>query len=495
MTSLTILDLNDDCLITVLSILDLKSFYNFTLTCKRFNQVSSNNSRCWPLKVLKRKAEFYLKKFIVLNCRFELDNGGDELAELKDLLQNASKCSESVEGKLREVQNVWDICGPVAAKLFTLVESIEEMVYSSAPVVEGTSFERFLFLELPKCNEELYIHTLVYVDLTGSHDNEVCVIVNCKEDLSFAVDETINSITLLAENFRNLSEEEIHRLARPFKPVVALVESELQETNLLTEVFIVWFSFFFLSKPVVELAEDRKLYFSDDKKNQRPTMKEAQGFFRKTEDFSKFAEKWMQESEEEQRPKIIVEILENLVKRKAKKTTETLCEETILFYSILTSYDFRQFSKELLIELFTCTTNLSSTISIATDKTVVSYAQFMLKGGETMDIEGKLIVKEEGGYDISFKFENPGSFMVEIKATKEYNDELSDDEQDDFFEKFSPITTLLQECINESVKDSGDICPLITDNFTVLYFMRVLYIDAVKTYILGDSYGIFVNSD
>jgi len=183
MASWSILSLNDDCLINILSCLDdFTSFYNFALTCKRFHEVTLN-PRDWHVNVAKRKAEFYIKQFIAYECHLgDLDGAGinKELRKLQLLVREARNCSMSPQNTFPKVVGLWKSCGLVAAKLYTWIKSSDIELEEGGRTKESGRIRKRLTIHLPNCDEDLTITTL-YIDYVDNYSREITIKVSCGE--------------------------------------------------------------------------------------------------------------------------------------------------------------------------------------------------------------------------------------------------------------------------------------------------------------------------
>lgn len=387
MPPLAIHDLNDDCLSNiVLNLVESSSFYNFVLTCKRFQRIASKYGNLHE-ELLAKKADFYAKKFIVFNCCYEKDDGYEEYCNLQELLEITTKCSASVDDLLDEERKICKQFGPVTAKLFSWLKNVNEEIFMEAPRSTSERITRILVLHLPKCDRELTINTDSYINLCGDDgSSEVTIQIICGD----VCVECCVAVKLLAESFRDLSEDEIRKITTPLRPAIDIIQAELGSTTFaIAGRFFVWFCNFFLSKTVVELKDEEKLSFLNDEKNQKPTFLEAQQTFAMThslDNIDQAVEKWRNEGLEFIYPEILINTLKELVYRKSKKTVEKLKDDISIFYSILTTYDFRTFPKEMMMDLFVRTRTLTNYVSVTTDmsRKVQSSVVIFLKGGKSM---------------------------------------------------------------------------------------------------------------
>ena len=128
----SILSLTDDCLFKIVSYIDDPgSFHSFILTCRRFPQVTGKVNSILHTNLLKAKAEFLIKSYIV----HDIGKAGDDFDKfdkLRNLLYQSAQLTEA-RGVLTydRVMDVWQRNGPVAAKLFTWIRNpISSVDYS-----------------------------------------------------------------------------------------------------------------------------------------------------------------------------------------------------------------------------------------------------------------------------------------------------------------------------------------------------------------------------
>ena len=111
-----ILSLTDDCLHRGVSFIDdPSSFHSIALTCKRHLQITSNTRSVLHTNLVRLKAEYFIKCFVVENgCDY------DKFCRFRDFLNESARRIE-VKGMLSydKVIKIWQRNGPVVAKLFT----------------------------------------------------------------------------------------------------------------------------------------------------------------------------------------------------------------------------------------------------------------------------------------------------------------------------------------------------------------------------------------
>ena len=182
----SLLALNDDCLHLIVSCLnDPCSFYNISLTCKRLLHVTKSTRNVIHSKLLRLKAEYYIKSYLfdvtVITSKFT--SGGrarssddyDKYCKLRDLLQGAARLT-AAKGMLSyaKVIDVWQKNGPVVAKLFTWIENRE--TGEKEPWATCT-MHRSVRLHLPSCDKSMVIDTKYFHHYYS--DNDLSIHVTC----------------------------------------------------------------------------------------------------------------------------------------------------------------------------------------------------------------------------------------------------------------------------------------------------------------------------
>ncbi|KAK3755808.1 hypothetical protein QZH41_003193 [Actinostola sp. cb2023] len=335
MASMSIMSLNYDCLINIASCLsDFGSFYNFALTCKRFHRVTLN-PRDWHVSVVKRKAEFYIKQFVIFECHHDLDSGDKELKDLHVLFRDAIKCSVSPRNTFPKVLELWKSCGPIAAKLYMWIKS------SDRGQEEGTAKEyRKLTIHLPNCDQDLTITTL-YFDYIGNYNREITIKVSCGE-LNIEIEDLL---IRSPEDYRykHWSNKYMYKIVEPMKSVIDLLQKEFGETNPpIADRFLIWLLFLFPPMQTAflreePLDEEDSIYFKDSGKNAEPTFESVQAdldrYYNKSKSgiFQTCAIKWMHAREKSVCSKLLVEMLDYLVQGSQKNIIEKLAFDIFLF--------------------------------------------------------------------------------------------------------------------------------------------------------------------
>ena len=175
------LTINDDCLCRIISFLDdPNSFHSVALSCKRVQQVINNTRSILHPKLLRVKAEYYIKCYLVEITDDESDYGYNKFSDLEDIFSNAARLTAAKEFlTYAKVVNAWKRNGPVAAKLLTWISNQESSTEEGE--LGETCFTEYLSvtLHLPGCDKDLRIDTTIFYDHSGDNDGELTIQVTC----------------------------------------------------------------------------------------------------------------------------------------------------------------------------------------------------------------------------------------------------------------------------------------------------------------------------
>ena len=179
----SILSLPNDCLYKIMCCIDdPSSFYNITLTCKRFLQVTENAKRALHTNLFRAKAEYFIKCYIVEisgeTLVFPSDYGRErKYDKLRDLLHDSVRLT-AARGVLSydRVIDVWQRNGAVAAKLFTWVRKLESWVDKERMRTHSSFVEhQNVTLHLPNCGKSMVIEASHFGDYVHSFDPELTI--------------------------------------------------------------------------------------------------------------------------------------------------------------------------------------------------------------------------------------------------------------------------------------------------------------------------------
>ena len=168
----SVFSLTDDCLLGIVSrIDDPSSFYSFVLTCQRFRQVAENTRSVLHTNLLRAKAEYSIKRYIV-----EIGDDYDKCCKLKDLLRDSFRLTAAKRMiTYDKVINVWESNRPVAANLFTCLRNQEFSEEEGEPRATCFTEYRNFTLHLPSCGKNMTIETSYFGDYGHNYDPELSI--------------------------------------------------------------------------------------------------------------------------------------------------------------------------------------------------------------------------------------------------------------------------------------------------------------------------------
>ena len=250
----SILSLPDDCLYKIVYCIDEpSSFYNITLTCKRFLQVAENAKRALHTNLLRAKAEYFIKCYIVdisdETFVFPSDNASlQKYIKLRDLLHDSVRLTVA-RGVLSydRVIDVWQRNGAVDATLFTWVRKLESRVDEGKfPTDSSFAVHQNVTLHLPNCGKSMVIEASHFGDYVQSSDPEPSIHITCG-DLDVPFDGFTRSSPADYMFWKN---EEVSDAIKPMKSVIKILQKELGETvPPITDHFFILLCFFFQTSP------------------------------------------------------------------------------------------------------------------------------------------------------------------------------------------------------------------------------------------------------
>jgi len=453
--------------------------------------VTKNTNTVLHTNVLRAKAEHNIKCYIFFiierqdDFRYQRRIRGYGLADcgVDDLLQLLRETARLTAAKsiltYDKVMDVWERNGPVAAKLFTWVRNLE----SSVSEYPGRAFTelRSVTLNLPSCGKSMVINTSYYNDYSLIHGySKSRIHVNCG-DLDVESEGFFTPSS--PEDYMSWNKEvDVSAAVRSMKRVIDVLQKELGETvPPITDHFFIWLCYFFPDK--FNLLEESRLGFTDPARNTKPSDASVQAtvddfhkdvqieanlhkvettWNHRTTDTCKFAGEFRDQS---QYAKSIVETVHILAQRSETKILERLTENASRFHNIASYYDLQKLPRQLLRHLILRTSLEASTYKPApiANKCVESRVFFKCLGRNVMKVYGSM--RGVGaGYPIWDKVELevtlPDGMLLELEGPLQ-------------LEILSPVTELLQECVNQAWQGTGRI-PEISDYYTAVYFLHAL---------------------
>lgn len=375
------------------------SFYNFSLTCKRFYNVTRRVVRDWHDVVKARKLIFYSMKLMtaeylpLTNSRADHWPGLDELPRHVELYK-------ATKPTLANVLKVWRSRGPVAAELFTWINNVR--------VIEATDLmqtcrdsawrtKRKITLLLPRTQKELTFHffprassreSIMMATEFGSE--KPCFMCSYQNKAGFYFDWTeneINKVFNCVDSGRLLD----------------IIREELGETNHpITGRNLLWLLFYPESLELEPQSEDLELIFQDPNRNKKPTLESVQPALQRLEQ----SQSLLLAKGESNNVKEIVKMLKYLENYPKSFLL------TILQYLHKVSKQFHHIPHELLMCLMLRTTFCSPKLNLDEDCEPISEERcFSFRISKGKILQGKLLL--EGQYDsvhdayIVWEFELP----------------------------------------------------------------------------------------
>ena len=320
----SVLSLPDDGLCIIVSFIDdPSSFYSFALTCQRFLQVTKNAKRVLHTKLLRTKAEHFIKRYVG-----EIYDDDDKLSKIQGLLRDYEVLNDTkLQLTYDKVIDFLQKNGPVAAKLLTWF--VNEEFSREHCEHSATSFTdcRSVTLHLPSCGKLVTIKTTVKHCVIGDYDH--VIYADSKSSIHVTCgDLDVNSGFShdVPEGYNHWEEGEVRGVVEPMTEVVELLQKELGETvPPITDYFFFWLCFFFPNHQSLHKIDRHS--FKDAARNTRPTPASVQAAihqFRKYHDiknrFEKLVSEWETgEDKESNNSKMIAETVRLLAQRSEAK--------------------------------------------------------------------------------------------------------------------------------------------------------------------------------
>ncbi|XP_028519430.1 uncharacterized protein LOC110253870 isoform X1 [Exaiptasia diaphana] len=403
--------------------------------------------------------------------------------QLLSLLEHVEQCCID-DLSYNNVLNVWKSYGPVAAKVLSWIKpsrSVKRMRVEACSA--KNDYQTFL---LPVCGQELSISTTFLVDCNGNYITDIFKI-SC-ESLKIKNAQFVDVIIPSDNGMNQWNEFMIDRVVKPaMKPVIELLQKELGDTvPPITDKFFVWMCFRF-----PRLKEEHRIYFKDEAKNAMPSVESLQPILElyrknKAQLIKKHIEQWLQnEKDVFHFANHIASALEFFAQKSQTAILRQLREDVERFSNVVSDYGLGKTPKKMMLDLVNRTTIFigNLTAEAVANNHVNNKTQFRMKGGSVMKIDGGM--HGDGAsfltwYELYMNFSLPDGSKVELPKTN-FMDLSGSIEHKGFIKRLSLITEILQECIDESMKDEENI-PKIGNIFTFYYFLQVMQFSKIKSF-------------
>lgn len=510
MEDFSILSLNDDCLSHIVAFIDIPfSFHSVMLSCKRLNQIATSmESDIWHSNIKRAKIENPLKKAII-----EIFSSGefcDDRTELwfvlDELFDNAIDYSfKKAFWNHPKLVEVWQNYGPVAARVFTWIRSMKHTANVSNHGPKFSSLRWEFTIHLPGSNQDMafhanYIHPNDPVDAEiGSNRLGLSLHITCGESLHSYQ----GSMSMLPNEYLTWDIVEKKKIIQQMEPALELLQKELGKTiPLITPNFFVWLCLFFTADN--ELPEKDQLSFKDSVMNEKPTLDSFNGLFapnicqlaeEKFKDSgSQYWEKYFGQAENANQLKDTLQTLASQGETQMLKELKGQFSRFAPIAKEFCHYSSMPFLKKALLGLFQRTTFNSTDVFIPPEKKEFeNEVFFQLRNGSVLKVFGKIIfIGNKFKYDrkLEIKFLLPNGEVIELNTLQTVDNIYGYSTMYQgkgcwmglpnpmlkwpiFVEGLSPVTRLLQECINHSLQGEEDV-PEIYNIFTALYFLAAL---------------------
>ncbi|KAJ7365652.1 hypothetical protein OS493_002364 [Desmophyllum pertusum] len=324
----------------------------------------------------------------------------------------------------------------------------------------------------------MVIYTKHYHDYIGNRDDELSIHVICG-DLDATTGYRWRSTPEDNKTVvTGLGRGKVSAAVEPMKPVIQLLQKELGDTvPPITGHFFIWLCCFFSGED--KLLEEHKLSFKDTVRNEKPTLVSVQSAIdllhqnlQAETKFQNLVSEWKNENEQETNySKMIVETIHLLSCRSETELLETLERDTDRFYYLSCDHELKELPRQLLLDLILRTSleagNCNPGRTIFLSQFVESSVSFRCLGRKVMKLWGGLHGDIEDFCQwvrLELKFTLPDGQVLKLDTG--YVDYGVEPPLPT--EQLSPVTELLQECINQSMQGEKRI-PRIDNVFTAVY--------------------------
>lgn len=510
MENVSILSLNNDSLAHIIAFIDDPfSFNSVLISCKRLHQIATSMESHWHSNIKRAKIETPLKKDITeifssgeyCDDRTELWCVLDELFD--DAIDYAFKKTFWNHSKLVQV---WENCGPVAAKLYTWTRSMRHTVRASTYGPKYSSLAWEFTIHLPGCDEYMTFYT------NYTHPNDPVEVSVGANRLGLALHihygESFHSyqgsIDMLPTEYLTWNSAEKKKIIQEMEPAIDLLQRELGETTpLIAPNLFLWLCLLFVADN--QLPEKDRLKFKDSVLNEKPTLKSFNALFAPNicqvaeEKFKSSGSKhwemyFSQNRENANHLKDTLQALASQGKTQLLKDLKGLLNRFAPIAKEFCHYASKPFLKKALLGFFQRTTfNSTNSFIPPAKKEFENEVIFKLNDGNVLKVHGRMIFNgNKFSYDrkLEIQFLLPTGEVIELETLQNvtqiygYSDVFRGKgcwmglpnpmlKWPFFVEELSPVTRLLQKCINHSLQGEDDV-PQIHNMFTALYFLAAL---------------------
>ena len=338
-----------------------------SLTCKSFQKATTAKSAL-NTKLLKAKAEYYVKSYIVatsLSKRYISTPIRDKFNKLMIFLRNTARFTATKElVTYDKVIDAWQRNGPVAAKLLTWLRNKESTVEKNIKRLHSTETSSkknwSITLLLPGCEKTMIIKTSYFVKSgnllfhSTQTNKQIGIQIKCG-DIDVTAKFSLSQRSKL-KNYMYWTQEILGLSMKPIKAAIEVLQREIGETDPPTSnYFFIWLCCGFFPEKCLQ----NRLFFKDTTRNTKPTLASVQTAveqFHKFQQFEvnlqKLLSEWKRDEDENSKYSVMIaETVHLLALRSEAKILARLYQDAPRFFEIATFYYLRQLPKQCLLDL------------------------------------------------------------------------------------------------------------------------------------------------
>lgn len=475
----SILSLPDECLCMIVSCIDdPSSFFNMSLTCKSFQKATTAKSAL-NTKLLKAKAEYYVKSYIVatsLSKRYISTPIRDKFNKLMIFLRNTARFTATKElVTYDKVIDAWQRNGPVAAKLLTWLRNKESTVEKNIKRLHSTETSSkknwSITLHLPGCEKTMIIKTSYFVKSgnllfhSTQTNKQIGIQIKCG-DIDVTAKFSLSQRSKL-KNYMYWTQETLGLSMKPIKAAIEVLQREIGETDPpMCNYFFIWLCCGFFPEKCLQ----NRLFFKDTTKNTKPTPASVQTAveqFHKFQQFElnlqKLLSEWKRDEDENSKHSVMIaETVHLLALRSEAKILARLYQDAPRFFEIATFYYLRQLPKQCLLDLVLRTSLEESawTPTSIAKNFVKNRLSFKCLGGNIMKVCG-FIQRDTWCFEkLEIEFTLPDGEVLKLEAPFE-------------IETLNPVTKVLMGSAKKAMQGEENI-PEMNNFRTAVYFLYAL---------------------